>query len=228
MMPAVRSSLAVAALALSTASPALADGALAGRACETTSDCDEDLHCVEGVCVAVHDGRASVPASTSPNTTLATPGARAMFGDGRGYGTSVLVGDVAATASAGVLVLFAASLQNSAFAISALFPTTLTAPIIHLAHGRYVPALVSFLGWASVPATSVFLGFLLGFENNSDGTAFAVGTATALTFATGLTALDVYFARPMDFVGTPSAEPSWAPVVTPVPRGLEASIVGRF
>ena len=209
---------------LSSAATARADGDV-GRACQTSDECG-DLHCIDGACVAVTGGHV-----VHPPLALASSGTRAMFGDGRGYGTTVLVGDLAACAAAGVFVAAAVAAQNGIFAIVALFPTTLTAPIIHLAYGRPVPALISLLAWASVPPTAVFFGALVGLANdqtsNGGTLALATGVGISLLAATGLTALDMYFARDVRPANERPAV-AWAPTISPLPGGFTASIVGTF
>ena len=209
---------------LSSAATARADGDV-GRACQTSAECG-DLHCIDGACVAVENGR--VIGSPGPQLTSGTKG---MFGDGHGYAIPILVADLCAAAVTGTLVALEASTLQGGFAIAALFPTTLTAPIMHLAYGRPIPALISLLGWASVPPTALFFGALVSLGNRDTTTGgvlgFATGIGISLAVGTGLTALDVYFARP---VHLRDEQPSftWAPAIAPTPGGLTASIVGTF
>jgi len=195
-----------------------------GAACETSYECGE-LHCVEGTCVAIEDGKAVDSTFVAPKVTS---GSSAMFGDGTGYVVPIIIADVSATAAAGVLVALAVATGQGGFGVAALFPTTLVAPILHAAYGRPVPALISFLGWASVPPTSVFFAALTAFGGTSSGTWLLTGTAIAGGAAIGLTALDAYFARPVNMQNEHPSSVTWAPAIAPTPGGFMASVAGTF
>ncbi len=209
--------IAVAATIVFCASPALADPD-EGRACDTSAECAGGLHCIDGVCAAIDvNGRLRERARVSGGTT-------AMLGDGHGYVVPVVVGDVIATAVTGLFVGLSFS-ASGYFAIAALFPTTLTGPIIHAANGRPAPAVISFFAWASAPPTSVTLGVFLGFGTQAN--IIVAGTVTGLVCAAGLTALDAYFAREVKLKSRPS-DFSVRPTIFPTRDGLSASLVGTF
>jgi hypothetical protein len=199
-----------------------------GSACTITADCSEGLRCIEGACVSVSGSRIVAPVVVRHERSASD---RAWTGDGNGYVLQVVGGDVAATAVAGLLVGVALGTGQGWFAFAAVFPTTLTAPIIHAANGRGGPAAISFFAWAAVPPTLTFFAALLAFATFGQGnntTAFAVGGYTlGIGCAIGLTSLDAYFARNVHIHRR--VEPvSIVPAVTPTQHGFTAGIAGSF
>jgi hypothetical protein len=212
-----------AALAWTTAARAQPD--TQGAACEASYDCG-DLRCIGGVCVALDGAR---PRALPPESMPVTAGTSAMLGDGKGYVPVIIGVDATATLAVGVLVGLAVGTGQEGFAIAALFPTTLAAPLFHAAYGRPIPALISFLAWASLAPTSVFFGAFGALGSFNGGLGILLGGAVAAGGAIGLTALDAYFARSVRL--HPDARPttwSWSPSLAPTRDGLTASIVGTF
>jgi hypothetical protein len=200
-----------------------------GASCTITADCGSDLRCVEGTCVSITNGKVVAPVVVQHERSA---GERAWVGDGQGYVTEVVVGDIVATVSAGALVAAALGTGQGWLAFAALFPTTLTGPIIHAANGRGGPAAVSFFAWAAVPPTLTFFAFLIALGNDFGGTGdgFAIaGYTIGIGAAAGLTALDAYFARTAS-ARRPSIESSWSimPSVVPLHGGLTAGVAGSF
>jgi len=198
-----------------------------GAACEITADCAAGLRCVEGACVSVSHGQIA-PVMVRRERTA---GDRAWIGDGRGYVAQVVVGDVAATVLAGSLVAIALTTGQGWFAFAALFPTTLTGPLIHAANGRGGPAAVSFFAWAAVPPTLTFFAFMASFGlfGSSNGETFAItGYSIGIGAAVGLTALDAFFARTEKARPTSNESFSLAPVFTPARGGFTAGVGGTF
>ncbi len=217
--------LAVAIIAWSPATLAEDEGA----SCTITADCGNDLRCVEGTCVSVTNGKVVAPVIVRHERSA---GERAWIGDGKGYVTEVVVGDIVATVTAGALVAAALGTGQGWLAFAALFPTTLTGPIIHAANGRGGPAAVSFFAWAAVPPTLTFFAFLVALASDfgGNGDAFAIaGFAIGVGAAAGLTALDAYFARTAPR-RRPTTESSFSivPTVSPTRGGFTASLTGSF
>lgn len=218
----------LAAAALLWTSAALAYDEAEGRECATSDDCGP-LHCVEGVCTAIVNGKAARAAPAQISV-----GDAAMFGRGNGYTATIVVADVVATLAASTFVALSAATGSGVLAVAGAFPTTLTGPLVHLAEDRPVPALISFFAWASVPPTALLFGFLAGFSGgfgngNQSVIAVAVGTGISVAGAVGLTALDAYFARDVNVRATrPRRSFSWAPAIAPTRTGFTASIVGTF
>ncbi len=108
----------------------------------------------------------------------------------------------------------------------------LTGPIVHLAHDRRFPALISFLGWGSVAATSALVDAWYGsvIYRGSFYSATA-GLPPALTIAAvgaGLmTSLDVYMARTVKEVAARNTA-SWLPCLTVSGHGGSVGVMGRF
>jgi len=126
--------------------------------------------------------------------------------------------------------------NNGVIDLTAAIPTTLTGPIIHFAHGRYVPGVISFFGWASVAATTFFgagVAALTSFNNdtNNNGSAVtvAVGVAIGATGGALMTWLDVYLARSVA-ISASGQPPSTmlAPAFVPLRGGAMGSVVGKF
>ena len=190
-----------------------------GTACTTSDECGE-LRCIDEHC---HDPAALL------RHPLQTSGDRAMFGDGHGYQLAVVVGDIAATVTVPALVAVGAFTGSSWFGVLALFPTTLTGPIIHFAHGRSIPGTISLFGWAAVPATALGIA-VLGAAAADD---FAIGTGTFIGVASAgaiaMTVLDWYLARDVT-VRQPASQTSvvWAPSVVPMHGGGWAGISGAW
>ncbi|HEX4512848.1 MAG TPA: hypothetical protein VH054_04910 [Polyangiaceae bacterium] len=208
---------------------ALADGG-EGAACTITADCGSDLRCIDETCVAISNGKLVAPIIVQRERSA---GERAWISDGKGYVTEVVVGDIVATVTAGALVAAALGTGQGWLAFAALFPTTLTGPIIHGANGRGGPAVVSFFAWAAVPPTLTFFAFLVAVatdfgDTNGEGFAIA-GYAIGIGAAAGLTALDAYFARTVG-PRRPVVESSLSiiPTVVPFHGGFTAGVAGSF
>jgi hypothetical protein len=195
----------------------------ASVSCLTSNEC-APLRCVAGIC---RDPFAP-PKRRDPN--VATDGFKAMFGDGTDYRTPILVADVVASLSVPLLLVAGAATNNLTFGVLALFPTTLTGPIIHLAHGRPVPAVISFLGWAFIPPSAVLAGDFLvttgGFVN-SDTPSIAVFATFATVAAAGMTVLDWWMARAVRLAHKPQ-DVAFKPNVAPLRGGVLAGISGAW
>ena len=198
-----------------------------GAACQISADCGEGLRCIDGTCTSIVGGKLVAPVIVRHERSA---GDRAWIGDGKGYVLQVVVGDVAATAVAGVLGGVALGSGQGWFAVAALFPTTLTAPIIHAAYGRGGPAAVSFFAWAAVPPTLTFFSFLAGFGTGSSDVLAIVGYSIGIGAAAGLTTLDAFFARNVAPRRTPldASALSIVPSVTPARGGFTAGVAGTF
>ena len=176
--------------------------------------------------MALVNGKAATEMGRRERSSV---GDRAWIGDGKGYVVQVVAGDVAATALAGVLVGITFATGQGRFAFAALFPTTLTGPIIHAANGRGGPAAISFFAWAAVPPTATFFSVVAGFGTGSSDVVVTLGYAIGLGAAAGLTALDAFFAR--DIKRPPSRDESAltiVPSVTPTRGGFTAGLAGSF
>ncbi|HEY2367885.1 MAG TPA: hypothetical protein VGH87_15915, partial [Polyangiaceae bacterium] len=112
-----------------------------GAACAITADCADEMRCIDGACVSLARGNVVAPVVVRRERTT---GDRAWVGDGKGYIAQVVVGDVLATVTAGALVGIGLATGQGWFVFGAVFPTTLTAPMIHAANGRGGPAAISF------------------------------------------------------------------------------------
>lgn len=195
-----------------------------GAACQITADCREGLRCIDGGCVSIANGKVA-PVTVRHERSA---GERAWIGDGKGYVVDVVIGDVAATAVAGGLVAIALTSGQGWFAFAALFPTTLTAPIMHAAHGRGGPAAVSFFAWAAVPPTLSFFAALAGFAAGSGEVVAIVGYTIGVGAAAGLTTLDAFFARNVAPARTHESSLSIVPTIAPARGGFTAGIAGAF
>jgi len=193
-----------------------------GEACTVTDDCDDAaLHCIGGRCVSI----ARAKAEWHPKKV----GDVAMFGDGRGYTRAIIWFDVGALAGTTAFLSvagFVSTTSNTGWQVVALVPLEL-GPLVHATRERWVPALVSFLGWSSLGAT-IF--------------ATAVGTSTACVgcetsgaavevglLALGgslLTWLDAWMARDMRPVPRPRT--SWFPTFTLTRDRALAGLAGAF
>lgn len=199
-----------------------------GGACQITADCGEGLRCIEGTCASVVGGKAiGAPVIVRHERSA---GERAWIGDGKGYVLEVIVGDVVAAAVGGGLVALTFATGQGWFAFAAVFPTTLTAPIIHAAHGRGGPAAVSFFGWAALPPTVTFFAALVGLAARSSETVAIVGYTVGIGVATGLTTLDAFFARSVGPQHRPHDDSavSIVPTVSPTRGGFTAGVAGTF
>jgi hypothetical protein len=198
-----------------------------GAACTITADCAEGLRCIDGACSAVAKGKVVVTPSTIMHREVSS-GDRAWTGDGKGYVLEVVLGDAIATAAAGAFIGITLATGQGWFAFAALFPTTLTGPLIHAANGRGGPAAISFFAWAAVPPTLTFFSFLAAFGSGSGEVIAIVGYAGGVAAAAGLTTLDAYFAR--DVRKRPRTESSLSivPSVAPSRGGFTAGIAGTF
>lgn len=217
--------LAVAALV--SASVAWPGAAIAEEdaACSITADCAEGLRCIDGACVSVSHGRMSAPVIVEHERSASD---RAWTGDGKGYALEVVVGDIAATFTAGALVGIALTTGQGWFAFAALFPTTLTAPIIHAANGRGGPAAISFFAWAAVPPTLTFFSAIAALGAGRNDVIAIVGYSIGIVAAAGLTTLDAYFARNVRVRRSTRESFSIVPAVTPTRGGFTAGVAGSF
>ncbi|HEY2367018.1 MAG TPA: hypothetical protein VGH87_11570 [Polyangiaceae bacterium] len=196
-----------------------------GGACQITADCGEGLRCIDGACVSIASGKIVAPVIVRHERSA---GDRAWISDGKGYVLDVVVGDITATAVAGGLVAIALASGQGWFAFAALFPTTLTASIIHAVHGRGGPAAVSFFGWAAVPPTLGFFAGLAGLASGSSQTVAIVGYTIGIGAAAGLTTLDAFFARSVGPHPRGETSLSIMPTVAPARGGFTAGIAGTF
>jgi hypothetical protein len=134
-------------------------------------------------------------------------GSRAWFGDGAGYGVQVFVADLASVAT--VPIIIAADYAGDGSTHSkwggypfAMIAPSLMAPIVHLVNDRRWPALISFIGWATVGGMSALMDAWWGADvyRGSLHSATA-GLPAGLTMATAgavlMSALDVFLARPV-------------------------------
>ena len=86
-----------------------------------------------------------------------------VTGDGQGYSAEVVAADIGGALAVPVIALPTWSSSNPwiwTIPLSGV-PATLSGPIVHAIHGRWVPAIASFFGWASVVATGWLTGGLL-------------------------------------------------------------------
>jgi hypothetical protein len=147
----------------------------------------------------------------------------AVVGDGKSYVAQVVIGDLAAVAIIPITVVPTWSSDPWIWSIPLSgAPLTLTGPLIHAVHGRWVPAVASFLGWASVVATSWFAGaelslalaphsncIGLGIDRveppctstpsnyNATDAAIGIGVGFGIVGTILMTALDAWMARPI-------------------------------
>ena len=86
-----------------------------------------------------------------------------VTGDGQGYSAEVVAADIGGALAVPLIALPTWSSSNPwiwTIPLSGV-PATLSGPIVHAIHGRWVPAIASFFGWASVVATGWFTGGVL-------------------------------------------------------------------
>lgn len=118
-------------------------------------------------------------------------------------------------------------------------PLILTGPIIHAAHGRYLAAVASFIGWSSVVASSWAVGGIMSMVlhmNNCVSSQFhsacnpsqdlsmlgvGLGVAVGMLGTAGMTLLDGWFARSFKRTHV-------GPSVTFDARGASAGLLGAF
>jgi hypothetical protein len=209
--------IAVAATFVLSSAPAWAGE---GDACQVTADCDRSLHCIEGRCVgAEHLNVRDVHEAHARSSV--------WFGNGQGYVVPIVICDTIASITAATFVAFAFGTSTGAWAIAALFPTTLVGPIIHAVNGRPAAAAISFFAWASVPPTSIGSAALTGLGTYNIATATFTGSVVAGAFAIGLGTLDAYMAR--DMKKAPRASSFQVmPSIAPTRDGLSMSLAGTF
>lgn len=118
-----------------------------------------------------------------------------MFGDARGYQVDILVGDLCAAISAPLLIALAVLTNESAFAVLAAFPPSLTGALIHVIHHRYAPATISFFGWAPIGPSAASLGILAFASSGNDAIGIFTFAGAAFAGAAVMTAVDFYLAR---------------------------------
>jgi hypothetical protein len=199
--------------------------------CETSADCGA-LKCIEGVC--------RDPNGPAPVIPRRPPGDYAWFGSETGYGLLVAALDAAAAAVEPFLLLAAG--QNSgppqtALGIMCFVPVSITGSTVHFAHGRAVPGIISFFGWASHAGTTFLLGGLVGlltergFEFNNE-TAWATGLAFGAAGGVALAALDVWMARPVASFDVRKHAPkknfAIAPITSPTRGGAFFGVAASF
>lgn len=86
-----------------------------------------------------------------------------VTGDGQGYSAEVVAADIGGALAVPLIALPTWKSSNPwiwTIPLSGV-PATLSGPIVHAIHGRWVPAVASFFGWASVVATGWFTGAVL-------------------------------------------------------------------
>jgi hypothetical protein len=222
---------------LTLSAPALAQdgGDVDGQSCVTSAECGGGLRCVEGRC---RDVDAVLRGEHAP-TWGGSFGHKAMFGDGRDYGTIVAVTDVAAAVTepllvAATLATNSANTTSAVLGVISFLPVTLSGPIVHFIHGRPIPGIISFFTWASVAGTTFAVAGLFGlaFGNGefSNGAAFVGGIAFGAGAGALVTWLDVTMARRVAApeVKVPATSVRWMPGVVPTPGGAMASIGGTW
>jgi len=155
-----------------------------------------------------------------------------MFGTGKGYAAQMFIVDLAALATAPIVVgadyFSDASIGHSNWGG---YPFAMTAPVLagplfHFAHSRPIPGTISMLGWSSVAATSYFAGMTYGSATLSDQKVdqfghfdspgirgIPIGLAVAALGGGLMTALDTWMARTVH--------------ETPRPRPLERTYTPR-
>ncbi len=226
--------LVVCALAL--APPALADGetesveTVEGASCATSAECG-DLRCIDGRC---RDLTATVRGERRPWEVSA--GHSAMFGDGQGYRDMIIAADVAATLIEPLLVLGAVSNPapaSSVFGVVAFAPVGFTGTIVHAAHGRFVPAVISFFAWTSLAGTTFVVGGAVGLAVEQRGefnsvAAWIAGLSFGAAGAVGLTWLDAWMARSLHEGKKSRDALQLAPSIAPTRGGAMASLVGAW
>ena len=232
MIARVRAASVVAAV-LVIAAPALADDEPDehdGMTCETSAECGP-LHCIDGRCRDV----ARVLAGERPTWGTST-GHKAMFGDGRDYRTLILALDISATLTEPFFMLAtvaSAAPTSSVLGVLCFVPVGFTGTLVHVAHGRYIPAVISFFAWTSLAATTFVVGGLFGLAFGRFGDFDSVAAWIAgLTFgaggAAGLASLDSWMARPL---GSPPADRTavrFAPTFAATPGGAIAGLAGTW
>lgn len=192
-----------------------------GDACRVTADCNGGLHCIEGTCVGVENGKMrEIPETPRQRASI-------WFGHGHGYVMPIVVIDALASIAAATCVAAGFSSRSGAWTIAALFPTTLAGPIVHLVDGRPAAAVVSFFAWASAPPTSIGAAALTGLGKWSQVTATVTGSIVAGSLAIALTALDAFMAREVKSASAASAL-QIVPAIAPTQNGLSVSVVGAF
>lgn len=215
------------------ATPSVADDDLDGRPCETSRECGASLKCIDERCRDV----AAILRGEDVSVWTGTVGHVAMFGNGEGYGTAIAAIDIAATVTEPFLVLAATTSQgatSSVFGVISFVPTGFAGPIVHIVHGRYIPAVISFFAWTSLAGSTFVVGGLFGLAGQNG---FEFNTAAAwaggLVFGAGgaalVTWLDVWMARE---VAVPEKRSSTSlrimPGLMPTRGGAMASLAGSF
>lgn len=157
-----------------------------------------------------------------------------MFGTGKGYGLLIAVLDLAAAASTPFL-LFEAGMHSgepqTAFGISCFVTVAVVGSTTHFAHARVLPGIVSFFAWPTAAALTFSIAGLTGLSGGSgrfnDTAAWATGLVFGSFATAGLTALDVYMARPEP--KKPHATSfTIAPSFMPVRDGALGTLAGTF
>jgi hypothetical protein len=193
--------------------------------CATSAECGS-LKCIHERC----RDPADVERIDHHTRTL---GWTAMFNGGHGYQMTILAGDLAAACVVPALAVLAFTGVNGSlngyFAVAAAFPTTLTGPIIHIVHGRAVPAVISFFGWVSVAWTAVgmnVVGQVLACCGGATNGVVAGMPAFGIAAAAGtalMTTLDVFMAR-----GVQARDIPITPTITPVASGALLMVHGLW
>jgi hypothetical protein len=168
---------------------------------------------------------------------------RFMMGDGRGYSAQVVALDLAGAASVPFILALSTAPDapqhaNYGWATLAMIPPTLTGPMVHLAHGRVGPAVISFVGWSSVVATSFGMAWVVYLSGNmGTGCATCRGAGPDPAWATGITigAVGSALMTTLDAVMARSAPKTKArssafcvPYVAPAIAGASAGLSGSF
>ncbi len=224
------------ALVLFVASPAIADDTsdrderLEGASCASSSECG-GFTCIEERC---QDIEARLRGETPWTGTL---GHRAMFGNGKEYRAAIVATDIAATVTEPLLMLATVSSNGSTastLGVLCFVPVGFAGPIVHLANGRPLPAVISFFAWTSLAGSTFVVGGLFGlaferdFELNSTA-AWAAGLAFGATGAAALTFLDSWMARAVHRPEkTSTSSLRVMPGFVPTHGGAMASLGGSF
>ena len=138
---------------------------------------------------------------------------RVIRGTEKGYAVPIVVADVSAALVIPAVILPTWSSNPWIWSIPLSdAPLVLTAPFMHVAHERYVAAVVSFFGWSSVVASSWAVGGVLAmlWRPQCSATQFGqtcsstqdlsmlgagLGMATGILGTAGMTLLDAWMAR---------------------------------
>ncbi|HEX4515013.1 MAG TPA: hypothetical protein VH054_15815 [Polyangiaceae bacterium] len=200
------------------------DGAL----CETSFDCG-DLKCIDQICRDPH-----APFHVEEHAT--TIGHQLMFGTGKGYGLLIAVLDILAAASTPVL-LYEAGMHSgepqTGFGISCFVTVGLVGSTTHFAHARVLPGIASLFAWPAGAALTFAFAGLIGLGGSlrgefNEGAAWVAGIGLGAIAATGLTALDVYMARPMMKKKPVTPSFTLAPSFVPLRDGALGALGGTF